>query len=803
MRKTGNINFVLIGARATGKTVYLASLFLNEKSVTSKDGHTIEYLQPLSDSLFGGKYPQATAGTLHELMFNYKNENISCQIQIDDVDGYFIETMHKEDETTQRERDKLIENIKNAEGIIFFFPFEENFNEESIKNFNYEIDTVISEITKMYNNYDYIPIPTVIAVTKWDNSPDFKAEDEDDKVLEYIKRNEFLNIAKDKIEHHFPNLSIIPLSAVGNNVEHMQPYNLTKPLEFFVEETYKLWETKIESIKENKRELLKFLSRVHFDMKFYKEAKYNRVYEEIEKEFVDEILLKVKSAKNYAQFENIEKEYEDVISYLVQKNRNQIEQIGKKLKSKQTVKKVSLGTILFGIVVVIGVLSFGWYVKTELLKTESEYFSDIEVEYRNGNYKDAYNDILDYQEKYKETLDSEHKNSIEEMKMNIIKAYTEKLEKIVKSNSLIKQHDEIEALYNKSLDTNIEEIKIKYKEIMSLYKDYQEVVSFSKSDLSGRSKIGKILNRLSEHNFIELQTLKDRFKERLTSMANNLISNNELDGVDGIDSLLDAFTSLGIDSQSVVQKLMDKRNDIQKNNRYYELRNRTKKLNYKEAIETVERDWNDNFSNDKAFVISDILEKKFNVEIEKIIKDMPTVIGDMDNLNNVRSKLKETIALQKNTELLKINYKPKLTNINQNQIKDKSKKLSNYEDALNNGVKANSISFSAKSNDNEPLGFDCDSTIDSDDDIVLMIESTTYNYDSSDATCEGVKITWIGKQKFLDTQYKVTIQEIDSFDNDEYSNSFSLTKNDIINLYNKEKVTKDIGKGYSITLGEN
>ena len=143
MKKTKNINFVLIGARATGKTVYLASLFLNEKSMTSQDGHTIEYLKPLADSLLGGAYPQATAGTLHELKFNYKDSDASCHIQIDDVDGYFVETMHKEDKATQKQRDTLIKNIKHSEGIIFFFPFEEIFNEKSIKNFNYEIDTII------------------------------------------------------------------------------------------------------------------------------------------------------------------------------------------------------------------------------------------------------------------------------------------------------------------------------------------------------------------------------------------------------------------------------------------------------------------------------------------------------------------------------------------------------------------------------------------------------------------------------------------------------------------------------------
>ncbi len=126
MRENGTLNFVLIGAKATGKTVYLASLYLNTKELTSKDARTVEYLKPLADALSDGEFPQATAGNLHELMFNYKDQNYACQVQIDDVDGYFVETMHKDDPTTQKQRDTLIQNIKTSEGIIFSFLMKNN-----------------------------------------------------------------------------------------------------------------------------------------------------------------------------------------------------------------------------------------------------------------------------------------------------------------------------------------------------------------------------------------------------------------------------------------------------------------------------------------------------------------------------------------------------------------------------------------------------------------------------------------------------------------------------------------------------
>jgi len=801
MQNIQNINFVLIGARATGKTVYLASLFLNEKSITSEDKHTMEYLKPLADTLVNGAYPQATSGTLHELMFNYKSENVSCQIQIDDVDGHFIETLHKEDEATQSERDRFIANIKNSEGIIFFFPFEGRFNEESIKSFNYEIDTIISEITKMYRSHDSIPIPAVIAVTKWDRSPDFKAENEDDKALEYINTHEFLKRAKEKIEHYFSNLSIIPISATGKDIELMEPYNLVKPLEFFIDNTYRLWEKKIENLKEKKRELLKFLSRVYFDMKFYKEGKYNRLYDELEKEFADEIRLKAEGREDYLQFSSLEKEYKDVLPYLLQKNRDEIEEIGKKLKSKQTIKKASWGT---GIIVAVSLLGFGvagWYIKTKLLQTESELFSDIEVEYKNNNYKDAYSDILDYQKNYPNTLDIEHKNSIEEMKNNILKRYKEKLEKITELNSLIKQHEGIVRLYNESSEVDIKEIKTKYDEIESLYKEYQDVVSFSKNELSGKSEIGTILNKLSEYNFIEINLLKDRFRERLTAMANNLVSNKELDDVDSINTLLEAFTSLSIDNAEVVQGLMDKRNSIQQNNRYNELKESIKNLEYKEAINVIETDWRNDFSKDKAFVISNILEKKFNEKIEKILKNTSEKVNTEKELKTLGIQIEEIESLKNNTQLPKIEYKPKLTNKNKNILANRNKAFSNYKNALKNGVKPNRVYFSATKKDNSPLGFDCES-LDSDDDIVLTIDSTEYNYEDRDATCIGLTMTWRGKQNFTKGNYTIKVKEIDPINNDEYSKSFKLTKNDIISLYNEKNISKKMDD-YTIILEKN
>ncbi len=806
MRTTGNINFVLIGAKATGKTVYLASLFLNEKRVTSKDGHTIEYLKPLSDSLLEGEYPQATAGSYHELKFNYKDNNISCHIQIDDVDGYFVETMHETDEATQKQRDILLKNIKNSEGIIFFFPYEKSFNEQSIKNFNYEIDTIISKLTDMYSKYDYIPIPAVIAVSKWDRSPYFKSHDEEEKALEYIHDNKFLKLAMEKIKHNFPNLMIVPISAIGKDIHKMEPYNLVKPIQFFLKETYKLWDNKIDKLKDDKRALLIFLSKVHFDMKFYKDGKYNKMYDELEKEYATKLFSELDSVKSYEEFEKFKEENRDVISSLVPKNREKIKEIGKKLKSKQKKKKLTIGSIVLVFFIMILVGSGTWYVKTKLMKSESELFSDISVAYKNHNYKEAMEDIARYQNDFKDTIDANQKNRVEEMKGEISSSYSAKLDKILQNSSLLKQYDELEILqrevskFGNAMDTT--QIENKLAEIRKLKEGYQKVLAFSKDDISQLNEISTILNQLAVHKFSEAISLKNKFAESLIAMANNLISEEELDNADKLENILNAFTTLGIDSPETVQKLIDKKNGVIINGNFETLKADIKKKSYEDAILKVETEWRENYSEDKKKIIGRLLNHKFNQIVEKKLKEI-SGITDVDEFNKLVDAINDISNLEKRTQIAKIDYKPTKYQSNQNEYDKKYEEYKKYHDALKYGVSDIKITFGATSKDNEPLGFECDG---GDDEIILKLEAVEYHYDNGDCH-DGMQMSWQSQsqQSFeRGTQYSITVIEEDYGlnPNDEYSFKFVLSSSDLIKMVKKEYFEKDLGNNYFIGFGD-
>ena len=418
----GNINFILVGARATGKSVYLTSLYTYSKYLTAQDKETIDYLKPKATKLEKKQVLSATSGSLTKLIFNYKDKNITTSIEIDDVDGYFVETLSEEDKHTQSERNKLIKNLKLSEGIIFFFPYQkDNMNEKSIKEFNYQIDTVISKLKMVYKNKSSLPIPVTIAISKWDESNDYQTENEDKKVLEYINNNKILKLAKAKIDNHFKYIQIIPISSTGKNFSN-EPYNIDEPIIFFIEHTYKTWEEEINKLNDKREEQLIYLHKIVIDLESYKNAKYHTLYEKLEKEYASKLFNRVESIKNIKDYNSFYEKEKKIINALCKKNKEKILNFGKKLKVTRKVKQfsgVSISLMAIGaIVLVIG----AWNANKLLTKSEVNLYNDILVEYKTHNYKRAIDDIDDYLVAYS-NLDNnqEHKMKVIEIKSTIPK----------------------------------------------------------------------------------------------------------------------------------------------------------------------------------------------------------------------------------------------------------------------------------------------------------------------------------------------------------------------------------------------
>jgi hypothetical protein len=83
----------------------------------------------------------------------------------------------------------------------------------------------------------------------------------------------------------------------------------------------------------------------------------------------------------------------------------------------------------------------------------------------------------------------------------------------------------------------------------------------------------------------------------------------------------------------------------------------------------------------------------------------------------------------------------------------------------------------------------------------MELNNHFYNYENR-TNCLNITMIWNPSNTFFRKgSYFIKITEVDLTDNDHYDNgSFSLTDNDLIQVYNKKYLKKDIGSGYFIGL---
>ncbi len=243
------MHFVLCGAIASGKTTFLSALFNAVPNIGVNDQATMVYLRRQHDLLLSGKTVEKTpAGMMVHLTFNYAHpeDGHIATVGLDDYPGELVENlMGKIGRSDEAER--LMNRIKTCRGIIFLFPFETAPIPERMKNFQAEIDTVIKLIRSAQPDTGTggLSIPAVIAVTKWDLSPNYRSLDENQKAIDYIAAVPEFNEALQQIKTFFREVTIIPMSALGSSSERvdgrLKPYNLVEPFAWFLNHTYEAW----------------------------------------------------------------------------------------------------------------------------------------------------------------------------------------------------------------------------------------------------------------------------------------------------------------------------------------------------------------------------------------------------------------------------------------------------------------------------------------------------------------------------------------------------------------------------------
>jgi len=794
-KRKGEINFVLLGAKGTGKTVYLYHLNNRpEVSAISSSG-TIAYLDSLKHDE-NGKI-EATAATYKELYFYYKDKNYNIEFQIDDYDGNFVESWSN-NSTNGDNKKKLTTYIQKSEGIFVVLPYEKENLENRFEKMKKEMQTFIDKIKEMYGEeYSDLPVPIVIVVAKWDESEYFKADDENQKALEYIENNPTLNAIKKDLQQYFSKVDILPISSTHN-------HNVIKPIEMVLSNTFNLYEKNIDDKKSNELELFKYLSDVVYDMRFYKNGIYKEMYDKLELKFAINQLSKIEKFTNIKQFKEYKKENQEIINALKDENIEKVQQIESTLNDLQK-KKIFLYVFVF---VLIIIMSFFGYKKYHFHKNENIFYNNIIKEHKAKNYSEALQDIVKYNKIYNKA-NEKHGASLKQVAENIKAIYRAEIDKQIDIlptiTSLVKRYNIITDIDLKVRKYNIHSVKKdiinkQLKQITSEKKRYDKalnIVSSLSIDTLSKEDIDIVLSVINTiDGYDEAAILKDELYRKLASIMENMTLINQVNNEDSIRNLIDVASTMQLDNRII--NMLNKR--LAQIMLEEAINTFIEELNSKDSIESmaeyVKINWKIEYGTQTLFEINKIFNSKFSSIITEKLKFAPKIITSEDHYNRLVGILKDIDGYYSSLKSLPIDIKIVLDPEVFKEYKGDLELYNKYHNIIAKGIMTSGISLVASKNNS--LGFNT-----SDDQIRMYIDSVYYS-DSSGAfvTGDGKYTMHFSKNvTYYVGIHTVSITERNLIASDRhYTSKFNISINNIISLSNGESVNITLDDTYELTI---
>jgi len=476
-----NIKFVLIGAKATGKTIFLACLEHGTKEKISAIGDTTrEYINEKWNLLNQKdtktdkricKLPP-TPPIFKPLQFMYQHDMLGkINFSIHDYDGNFTETitistdkteeeleirikhleskLYLEDKSTneltkqeldryrvelntlrtQKQRDELLQSIKEKpKGIFFFLPYE--MTTERFQSFSQNIGKFIE--LAQFSNKSKSPIPACIVITKWDDADGFKKENEKQLLREYLESNEYLQKVLNIVENYFEYVEIIPVSSC-------ESYNLTAPFDFGLEKTFDQWYKRALELKEEKKfeKLVIYMANRYEDMQFVKKYDFKALYDEAQNEYMNIVEKEFFACEKYEDREK----YLHSVTPLFKTKLELLDPLKKALKQEQRhIKFKKVKNIVLSVITItalgIGLLEY------KMKRDVDEAYTSIKQRYeKKVLYPRIEADIQNFLENYKS------ENFLYAL-ANVPK----------KRNDIIKMRDDLKVQYTTWIDKQLNDI---------------------------------------------------------------------------------------------------------------------------------------------------------------------------------------------------------------------------------------------------------------------------------------------------------------------------------------------------------
>jgi len=802
--RKGEFNFVLIGAKSTGKTWYIKYLAKKTRLVTIMDDKTIDYIDTISQS---ENETKATNISYTELYFNFKNETYNIDFQIDDYDGNFVETWH-DSKVNKEYKDKLAEYVRESEGVFVFLPYESKDDTVRFDRMQKETDVFINRIKEEYGEeHSELPIPVIIVVSKWDNSPGFGTGNENDKAKEYIETNDTLRLIKDKLENHFEKIDIIPLSA-------KKDYNITLPIEMSLDYTFKNWENRIAKLKDKEEDLLIFLSTVMYDIRFYKDQKYKKIFDELEAKIAPGYIKNLENLKSIKEFDNFcnDSVYKDakdrnILDSFSEKYLKKIDNIENKLLKKEKRKKYL--AIAVSLIILSGI-GFG-YSKYKSHKEEDKLFNNIQTEYENKNYSATLSNINKYYNEFS-NIDKMHYADLklleEKTKAKYRETIDEALAGLPENRSIVKAYNIIEEIHIKAKEYGIPSIKqsliekefFRLDEIKKAYDTLNnEIDKLSLNDISKEIIDGIAMNTNKLIGFEEHGVVTKKFDKKLKIILNASLESDDEKTVLLMYNLASTM-KISDDKRYALQKKLQ---DIKLETEFNEyLRSIKNEKDLEALIKYISNNWNTKYDKSKQAKVGNIVKNKFNSWAKEHLKYAPKNVYNVDDFNRLLNYLNNTLAKDQEIQGLPIGITDLMSTENKKQHQTKLNLYNRYNNIFKNGIATTSFTFYAeKGND---LG-----VTPSDDEIIIFIDNNkTYSYKNSGGfstfSNSGGKGRMIfnSKHTYKAGRYDLTIKEIDIAYDDIKTDTFTISKNQLIELENKGKLLIDLGSIYDIEISK-
>lgn len=384
------LNIVVIGPKHAGKTVYLSAL-ANSPEVSLSDPATIEIVSMHWKTMLEGNIPPATAGTISKLDFSFHCDIDSQEYNIDftvpDYDGHFAETLSRGNEHSP-DIAKLREIIGQADGFIVFMPLG-NEDEAAMESMRHEIGSFIGILREVFDESPKIPAPLIIAVNKWDKSPNFKSEDEDSEALKYIESIEIHKKLYEQLKNFFEHVTVMPLSAYGHHTDsalpmpgQMAPYRVTDPIMLVVRDYFENLQAMVEKLNTDPPALAKLLLATRPLWKRWPGGDYDALLANTLDICFTELKEQLQRAQNIREYRLILKQAPEagLFSDFSPTQQIEIEQLGEPHKQREKIKNTKIACIVGGALLIVCSI---WHVVRLNLDIQKDWHAAMSAETQN------------------------------------------------------------------------------------------------------------------------------------------------------------------------------------------------------------------------------------------------------------------------------------------------------------------------------------------------------------------------------------------------------------------------------------